>query len=65
MKKKDIELFSKTFHDVKTIIALVKLERDKHHEEMEGLLSQLFGVVDELHELIDDLIDGNDKEATK
>lgn len=67
MNKKDVDLFYRATHDIKTLIAEVQGERKKYHtkleelknqhdEELSGLISQLMSVLDELNELIEDLI---------
>ena len=66
MKNKDIELFSKTIHEVKFAITTIQKERDKHHKklnkiikthdkEMNKLIKELLQVINDLYELFTNL----------
>lgn len=68
MNEKDVVLFNDTLHDIKTVIAQVKDERDNHHtklramihshdEKMDSFISQLMSVIGELNELVEDLME--------
>lgn len=69
MKEKDVDLFSKTIHNIKKIIVdIVKERKDyyknlqklgtEHDEEMKTLLGEAEEVLGELYELFDDLYNG-------